>query len=147
MVSNNGEGQRSLILREAEGEISTMKSRDGMIRLMRYQAEEKNRQVVQIEMMIAEFGRRATDLEEQISSEQERSGIHDSGHFAYPTFAKAAAQRRDNLRASIDDLKVQLDAAKMDHDAALEELKKSEAIAERDGAGRASAAAAVGQSG
>ena len=124
-----------------------MKSRDGMIRLMRYQAEEKNRQVVQIELMIADFERRAADLEEQIRSEQERSGIHDAGHFAYPTFAKAAVQRRDNLRASVDDLKVQLDAAKMEHDAALEELKKSEAIAERDGAGKTSEAAAVGQSG
>lgn len=124
-----------------------MKSRDGMIRLMRYQTEEKNRQVVQIELMIADFERRAADLEEQIRSEQERSGIHDAGHFAYPTFAKAAVQRRDNLRASVDDLKIQLDAAKMEHDTALEELKKSEAIAERDGAGKTSEAVAVGQSG
>ena len=124
-----------------------MKSRDGMIRLMRYQVEEKNRQVVQIEMMIADFERRVADLEEQIRGEQERSGIHDAGHFAYPTFAKAAAQRRDNLTTSVDDLKIQLDAAKMEHDSALEDLKKSEAIAERDGAGKINEAAAVGQSG
>ena len=97
--------------------------------------------------MIADCERRADDLEEQIRSEQERSGIHDAGHFAYPTFAKAAVQRRDNLRASVDDLKIQLDAAKMEHDTALEELKKSEAIAERDGAGKTSEAVAVGQSG
>ena len=126
-----------------------MKSRDGVIRLMRFQADEKQRQVAQIETMIAEFERRATDLDDQILAEQERSGIHDVEHFAYPTFAKAAAQRRENLRASIQDLKVQLDAAKMEYDTALEELQKSEAIAERDGMAKPEETdtAAVGQGG
>lgn len=112
--------------------MSLMKSRDGVLRLKRFQADEKKRQVEQIEVMIAEFERRASELDEQIRLEQERTGIHDVGHFAYPTFAKAAAQRRDNLMASVDDLRTQLDAARMEYDAALEELQKSEALAERD---------------
>ena len=110
-----------------------MKSRDGAIRLKRFQVDEKRRQVAQIETMIAEFERMAKELDDQIMAEQERSGIHDTGHFAYPTFAKAAMQRRDNLLASADELRGQLDAAKADCGEVEEELEKMEAIAERDG--------------
>ncbi len=109
-----------------------MKSRDGVVRLKRFQAEEKRRQVAQIEAMIAEFERMAKELNDQILAEQERSGIHDTSHFAYPTFAKAASQRRDNLTASGAALKEQLAAARAEYDEAAAELEKVEAIAERD---------------
>lgn len=109
-----------------------MKSRDSLIRLKRFQVEEKRRQVNQIQTMIAEFERMARDLDDQIVIEQERSGIRDTGHFAYPTFAKAAMQRRDNLRASAQELEGQLNAAQDDLNASLEELQKYEALAERD---------------
>ena len=109
-----------------------MKSRDSLIRLKRFHVEEKQRQLAQIESMIAEFERMAKELNDQILAEQERSGIHDAGHFAYPTFAKAAMQRRDNLTASASELKEQLAAAKDDRDEAIEDLQKHEAIAERD---------------
>jgi flagellar export protein FliJ len=109
-----------------------MKSREGVVRLKRFQVEEKRRQVAQIETMIAEFERMAKDLSDQIHAEQERSGIRDTSHFAYPTFAKAAMQRRDNLLASAAELKEQLAAALAGHAEAAEELAKSEAIAERD---------------
>jgi hypothetical protein len=109
-----------------------MKSRDSVIRLKRFHVEEKRRQVVQIETMIGEFERMAKELDDQILAEQERSGIHDVGHFAYPTFAKAAMQRRDNLNASAGDLKERLAAAKADYEEAIEDLRKQEAIAERD---------------
>ena len=62
--------------------------------------------------MIAEFERMATDLEREIRTEQDRAGIHDPGHFAYPTYAKAAIGRRENLKRSADELKGQLDDAK-----------------------------------
>jgi flagellar protein FliJ len=109
-----------------------MKSRDGLVRLKRFQVDEKRRQVAQIEAMIAEFERMAKELNDQILAEQERSGIHDANHFAYPTFAKAATQRRDNLAASGDALKDRLAAARADFDEAAAELEKVEAIAERD---------------
>ena len=111
-----------------------MKSREGLIRLKRFHVEEKRRRVAQIEAMIAEFERMAKELDDQILAEQERSGIHDAGHFAYPTFAKAAMQRRDNLKASAAELRQQLAAAKTEWDEAAAELAKAEAIAERDGA-------------
>ena len=109
-----------------------MKSRDGVLRLKRFHVEEKRRQVAQIDLTVAEFERIAKDLDEQIRVEQEKSGIHDAGHFAYPTFAKAARQRRDNLMASTKELMGQRAAAQAELDAALAELNKLEAIAERD---------------
>lgn len=108
------------------------KSRDGLVRLKRFQVREKRRQVGQIEAMIAEFERMARDLNDQVVAEQERSGIRDVSHFAYPTFAKAAMQRRDNLAASVEELKGQLAAAVADCHQAEQELEKLEAIAERD---------------
>src|ERR1700732_3008728 len=89
-----------------------MKSRETPIRLKKFQADEKRRKAAQSETMIAEFERMAADLDREIAAEQERSGIHDPGHFAYPTYAKAAMTRRDNLRRSGHELKTQLDDAK-----------------------------------
>ena len=109
-----------------------MKSRDSLIRLKRFQVDEKRRQVTQIEMMIADFSRMVSDLDDQIISEQNRVGIHDITHFAYPTFAKAAIQRRENLKVSIHDLEVKLEAARDELSMAVEELKKIELIEERD---------------
>jgi flagellar export protein FliJ len=109
-----------------------MKSRDTVIRLKKFQADERRRKVMQIEGMIAEFERIAGDLEREIRLEQERSGIHDPSHFAYPTYAKAAMQRRENLMRSADDLKIQLDDAKEAFADAVAELKKVELLDERD---------------
>ena len=109
-----------------------MKSRETLIRLKKFQVDERRRKVAQIEGMIAEFERMAADLDREIRSEQERAGIHDPAHFAYPTYAKAAIQRRENLKRSADDLKVQLDEAKAALGEAFEDLKKVELLDERD---------------
>jgi flagellar export protein FliJ len=109
-----------------------MKSRDTLIRLKKFQVEEKRRRVAQIESMIADFQRMTVDLEREIEIEQERAGINDPAHFAYPTYAKAAIQRRENLTRSADELRVQLEDAKINLAEAFEELKKVELLDERD---------------
>ena len=109
-----------------------MKSRDTLIRLRKFQVDEKRRRVAQIEGMVADFDRMATDLEREISTEQDRAGIHDPLHFAYPTYAKAAIQRRENLTRSADELRGQLEDAKALLSEAFEELKKVELLDERD---------------
>ncbi|HEY4855425.1 MAG TPA: flagellar export protein FliJ [Xanthobacteraceae bacterium] len=109
-----------------------MKSRETLIRLKRFQVDEKRRKVTQIESMIAEFERIAAELDREIKAEQDRSGIHDPAHFAYPTYAKAAMQRRENLKRSVADLKLQLDDAKAALGEAFEEMKKVELLDERD---------------
>jgi flagellar protein FliJ len=109
-----------------------MKSRDTLIRLKRFHVDEKRRRVSQIETMIAEFQRMASDLDREIAAEQQRAGIHDVTHFAYPTYARAAGQRRDNLLRSADDMKGQLSEAQDELAEAFEELKKVELLDERD---------------
>ena len=109
-----------------------MKSRETLIRLKKFQVDEKRRKVAQIEAMIAEFERMAGDLEREIKGEQDRAGIHDPAHYAYPTYAKAAIQRRENLTRSCNELKAQLDDAKNALADAFEEQKKVELLDERD---------------
>ena len=109
-----------------------MKSRETLIRLKKFQVDEKRRKVAQIEAMIAEFDRIAAELDREIKTEQERAGIHDPAHFAYPTYAKAAINRRENLKRSAGELKAQLDDAQAMLGEAFEELKKVEMLDERD---------------
>jgi hypothetical protein len=109
-----------------------MKSRENQLRLKHFQVEDKTRQLTQIDLMIAEFTRMSDELDAQIRIEEQRSGISDPSHFAYPTFAKAARQRRDNLAVSIRDLKVKRQAAEDALADADEQLKKAQALESRD---------------
>lgn len=109
-----------------------MKPRDNMIRLRQFKVAEKHRQVMQLETMIAEFERMAGELDAQITSEEKKSGITDTSHFAYPTFAKAARTRRDNLEISIRDLKQQKESAEQELMEAENELRKAERLEVRE---------------
>ena len=110
-----------------------MKARGNLLRLKHFQVEDKTRQLAQIDMMINEFQRMADDLDAQIKFEEEKAGISDPSHFAYPTFAKAAVQRRDNLMVSIRDLMDKRIGAQEALDEADEELSKTQMKEQRDG--------------
>ena len=112
-----------------------MKSRDTLLRLRRFQCDEKRRRVAQIEMMIAEFTRMSGDLAREIAAEEQRARISDTSHFAYPTYARAARVRRDNLVSSIDDLNGQLEDAKAALQEAQDEMAKAESLDGRDKTG------------
>jgi flagellar FliJ protein len=111
-----------------------MKVRDSAVRAKRFEVAEKARKVASLEGTIRDFEVMAADLSRQIANEEDRTGVRDQGHFAYSTFAKAAAQRRSNLLTSVDDLKAKLALAQRDHEDALLALKKLEPAAaeERD---------------
>lgn len=109
-----------------------MKSRDTLVRLKKFQVDEKRRRVAQIEMMIAEFGRMAGDLDREIASEEQRTGVKDQNHYAYSTYARAARARRDNLAHSADELKHQLEEARAALDLATDELSKAQVLESRE---------------
>ena len=113
-----------------------MKSRDPLIRAKRFQIDDARRRLGQIDTMIAEFERMAHDLDRDITAEEERSGIPDPRHFAYPPLALAARNRRDNLQRSAQDLKVQQEAARATLADAEADLALVEAAGEMDRAGR-----------
>ena len=109
-----------------------MKSRNTVLRLRRFQYEEKRRRLAQIEMMINDFSRMASDLEKEILAEEKKSGITDINHFAYPTFARAASLRRENLLTSVEELRAQLEVAQAERDEAQEAMHKAELLEGRE---------------
>lgn len=109
-----------------------MKSRENLVRLKRFQVTEKRKQMQQLDMMIAEFDRMANELDMQIAAEEKKAGITDVSHFAYPTFAKAARQRRDNLKNSQMDLAHQKSVAQAQLSEAEVELERAEMLESRD---------------
>ena len=110
-----------------------MKSRsESLIRLKKFQVDEKRRQVSQIETMVNDFVRMAGELDQQIEIEQTKTGISDVAHFAYSTFAKAALARRDNLLASANDMREKLETAQDALAEAIEDLKKVELLDQRE---------------
>jgi flagellar protein FliJ len=109
-----------------------MKARDQALKLKRFDVSEKARKAGDLESMIRDFESMVLDLERQIAAEEDRTGVRDANHFAYSTFAKAAAQRRENLVTSGADLRDKLSMAKSDHSRAVDELKALEASEIRD---------------
>ena len=101
-----------------------MKSRETAVRLKRHEVEEKSRKVDDLQRIIREFDQMASDLERQIQIEEDRTGVRDRSHFSYSTFAKAAAQRRDNLRQSTEGLREKLAAAVRERDDTLEQFSR-----------------------
>ncbi len=113
-----------------------MKSRENLVRLKRFQVNEKRKQLMQLDMMIGEFKRMADELDFQIAAEEKKAGITDINHFAYPTFAKAARLRRDNLYNSQSELLQQREGAESGLKEAEAELEKAEMLESRDPKGR-----------
>ncbi|HEX7775020.1 MAG TPA: flagellar export protein FliJ [Parvibaculum sp.] len=105
-----------------------MRNRDTLIRLHRFQVDEKRRKLAELELMAQEFRASERELEAQVEAEQKKAGISDVAHFAYPMFAKSVIRRRQNILASIEDIERQLDAAKEELAAAFRELKKYELL-------------------
>ena len=103
----------------------TMKSRETAMLLKRREVEEKSRRVEDLERIIREFDQMASDLERQIQLEEDRTGVRDRAHFSYSTFAKAAAQRRDNLRQSTEGLREKLAAAVRERDDTMEQFSRA----------------------
>ena len=107
-----------------------MRNRESLIRLHKFQVDERRRKVAEIELLLNEFRNKERELEAQVLAEQERAGISDEAHFAYPMFAKSVQKRRENILQSIADLDLQLGAAQEELAAAFRELKKYELMEE-----------------
>jgi hypothetical protein len=102
-----------------------MKSRETALKLKRFETDEKARKIADLEHMIREFETIAGDLDRQIQAEEERTGVKDRQHFAYSTFASSASHRRDNLRASVAELRGKLEAAQREFDEASLQLNRA----------------------
>jgi flagellar protein FliJ len=77
-----------------------------------FEANQRQFRANQIKTMIAEFDRICIDLGQQIVAEEARVRINDPSHFAYPTYAKAARDRREKVQRSVDALRSELSRLK-----------------------------------
>ena len=105
-----------------------MRNRESLIRLHKFQVDEKRRKVAELEIMLSEFHQRERDLEAQVEVEQRKAGISDVAHFACPMFAKSVIRRRENILESIAGIERQLEEAKEELAGAFRELKKYELL-------------------
>jgi hypothetical protein len=75
---------------------------------MEGQVADLRRRLPILKCVIADCDRLATELDQEVRNEEDRVKIHDPAHYAYSTYARAAALRRDNLRRSADELRAHL---------------------------------------
>jgi flagellar FliJ protein len=106
-----------------------MEFREAAVGFKRFEANNKARIVAELEHTIRAFESLANDLDRQVAAEEERKGVKDPTHIAYSTFARAASQRRANLRASVAGLKTKLEVTQRERDDALEQLARVDAPA------------------
>jgi flagellar export protein FliJ len=114
-----------------------MRSRDSQIKSYRFRRDEKQRQVNDIEAMIADLMRKYDDLDQQVRGEEQRTGVTDPNHFNYSMSAKATRGRRDNLMRSVNELRDQLAVAQNGLNEAASELRKAELLAEKEAGAQA----------
>lgn len=122
-----------------------MRSKDTLLRLHRFRCDEKQRQVADIEMMMADFRRKQDDLDQQIAYEEQKTGVSDPSHFNYSMTAKSIRKRRENLLATVDDLQAQLDRARAELAEEEAELRKVELLVEKDASHRGGDMSAIGK--
>lgn len=79
-----------------------------------FEVNQHHRQAIQIETMISDLDRICIALGQQIEAEETRARIHDPAHFAYPTYAKAARERRANIQNSTNALRAELDRLRLE---------------------------------
>jgi flagellar protein FliJ len=110
-----------------------MRSRDSLLRLHRFRADDVRRQAADIDMMIQDLMRKHDDLEQHIKFEEQRTGITDPAHVNYSMAAKSSRVRLENLLKSVGELRDQ-------HESVMErvkdeeaELRKIEMLVEKEG--------------
>jgi flagellar export protein FliJ len=108
-----------------------MKSKDSLIRLRKFEVDERRRKVADLELMINDFLAMAEDLDRRVEIEQQKVGVSDLNDCRYPLWAKDAIERRKRLMNSVSELEEQLGEARDELAASFEELKKAEKISER----------------
>lgn len=106
-----------------------MRSMETLIRLHRWQLDERRRVLRDLEEMQAEMESRLVKLATEILSEQMRAG-NDDVRYAYAAFANSAIERRTTLMRSLEELSVRIEAAREQVAEAYRETKKYERLQE-----------------
>jgi hypothetical protein len=112
-----------------------MKSRDTLIKLHRFRADEAKSRLAGLESIRADMERKTIELEGHLSEEGRRATENEIGRFAYPSFARSIRERKDKLAASIAEIERSILEARINVQECFQELKKFE-LAEEARLGR-----------
>ena len=97
-----------------------MRSRESLLRLNRFRVEDCRRQVADMDLMIQDLMRKHDDLDNHVKFEEQRTGVSDVNNVNYSMAAKSVRGRRDNILATVAELRDQ-------HETTIERLKEAEA--------------------
>ncbi len=109
-----------------------MKGLDSLIRLHRWQLDEKRRHLVELERLSQRLAAQMRELEVEFKNEQQVAGSSAEAAMTYGDYAQAAIGRREKLNASLAGLQSQRIVAKEDVSEAYRELKKYELVKARN---------------
>jgi len=104
----------------------------GMIRLHKWQLDEKRRNLVDLENMKAGLLQNLTDLQEDLIAEQKKVSESPIISITYAGYAQKVMARRLNYVNSILEIDVSLEDMKDQVAEAFKELKKYEVVERRD---------------
>jgi len=107
------------------------KGMTGMIRLHKWQLDEKRRDMVSLEKMKQEFLQSLADLEQELEAEQKHVADSPVVSIAYAGYAQQVIVRRANIENSIVELEASIENMKDQVAEAFRELKKYEVVEQR----------------
>lgn len=105
---------------------------DGLIRLRRWELDDKRRTVRELEDLAARLEEEAKRLEEELVSEQQSARRSPEALCAYSGYAQAVIGRREALASSVAQVEDQLSAARDEVHQAFQELKRFEIARDRE---------------
>lgn len=103
-----------------------MRTLSTLIRMHRYQLDEKRRALTDLENLRADLVRQQEKLGAELVREQEVAKTAECGAFAYAGFARGYIERREKLLASLAEIGTRIEAAQNDVNVAFQDLKRHE---------------------
>lgn len=103
-----------------------MKSRETLVKLHRFRADEAKTKLAGLESIRADMGRKVAELDSHLSEEGRRATENDIGRFAYPSFARSIRERKEKLASSIAEIERSIAEARIELQEAYQDLKKFE---------------------
>ena len=117
-----------------------MKGLEALIKIHRFELDQKRRALTEVEALEAGIETNIRNLQTELSEEQEAARHSVEGVYAYGGYARAVITRRENLRQSLTEAAREVAAAREVVAEAFETLKKYEITkASRDASERAEA--------
>lgn len=107
-----------------------MKSLDTLIRLQKFELDEKRRKLAELQGLRDDMAARIERLEAQMKTEAVNALGNDEVGFAYANYISAALDRRKTMLTSLDELDQRVLAARDEVAEAFQEVKKYEVARE-----------------